>query len=138
DFVTGADLWSDSVLGGSFHGRMYVCSGKDGSLLWTYQGEQSNSHLGWSVSGAQDVNQDGVPDLVTGASAWDDLNLGDQDDNRGRMYVISGKDGSLLFTRNGENMFDNFAYSVSDADDVNLDGIPDLLAGANFWSNPPD
>src|SRR5690606_28468712 len=110
-------------------GRMYVYSGKDGTLLFTYQGEQASTNLGISVSSAQDVNLDGYPDLVTGAYSWDDLNLGTT--NIGRMYVISGKDGSLLFAKNGENRRDNLGISVSSASDVNQDGIPDLVAGAS-------
>jgi hypothetical protein len=112
-----------------------VYSGKDGTLLLTYQGEQASTELGNSVSQAQDVNLDGYPDLVAGAYQWDDLNLGTSSDNRGRMYVISGKDASLLFTANGENKSDFLGNSVSPASDVNLDGYPDLLAGAPFWPN---
>src|SRR5690606_25522400 len=85
---------------------------------------------------AQDVNQDGYPDLVAGAHNWDDLNLGTSTDNRGRMYVISGKDGSLLFAKNGENKGDAFGTSVSNAGDVNLDGFPDLVTGAPTWDDP--
>src|SRR5690606_27890593 len=85
DLVVAAQLWDDSVLGGSDHGRMYVYSGKDGALLFTYQGEQAGTNVGRSVSKAQDQNQDGYPDLVAGAHSWDNLSMGTSS-THGRMY----------------------------------------------------
>ena len=69
DLLSGAHRWDNTNLGGTDHGRLYLYSGKDGTLLLTYQGEQASTQLGWSVSQAQDVNQDGYPDLLAGASA---------------------------------------------------------------------
>jgi hypothetical protein len=121
------------------HGLPFLYSGKDGTLLLTYQGEQAGTNLGFSVSQAQDVNFDGYPDLVAGANGWSDPN--GSKSSAGRMYVISGKDASLLFTANGENSFDELGGSpygggpgVGNAGDVNQDGYPDLLAGAYGWS----
>jgi hypothetical protein len=139
DLVAGADGWDDpndptpSVIDN--HGRIYVYSGKDSTLLFTYQGEQAGTQLGWSVSPASDLNLDGYPDLLAGAPSWDDLNIGTSTDNRGRVYAISGQ-GPLLFTLNGENPGDRFGTSVSGGQDLNLDGYPDLLAGAYLWDAP--
>jgi hypothetical protein len=71
DLLAGAYGWADTNLGGFSHGRLYLYSGKDGTLLLTYQGEQASTDLGSSVSHANDVNLDGYPDMVTGAQSWD-------------------------------------------------------------------
>src|SRR5690606_33657696 len=82
-----------------------------------------------------DLNLDGIPDLVVGAYSWDDLNIGTGSDNRGRVYVISGKDGSLLFSRNGDAQAEALGTSVGYAMDMNLDGVPDIMAGAPYWTD---
>ncbi len=140
-------------------GRIYMYSGKDGSTLWTRDGENANDFMGISYSGAGDMNSDGTPDVVAGADGWDADLLGPDgtidtfDDIRGngRVYVYSGKDGSTLWTRDGENgamiLFSGFGYfesgeqfgrSVSGLGDVNSDGIIDIVVGAIGWDDPTD
>ena len=89
---------------------------------------------GFSVSGAGDINGDGLDDLIIGAP-WDDQ-------DSGRSYVVFGKtDGSALelsliklgiggFVINGAAIDDLSGYSVSGAGDVNGDGFADLIIGA--------
>src|SRR5690606_21375730 len=66
----------------------------------------------------------------------------DVNDDHGRIYTYSGKDGSLLFIVDGENAGDELGgnaastNSVAGAGDVNLDGSADLLAGAAGWDDP--
>src|SRR5690606_33223215 len=114
--------------------RVYVLSGKDGSLLYAKGGEKAGNNMGWSVGGTGDVNQDGFADFLAGADNWGNPSGGSL---QGRVYLYSGKDGSLIFTFQGENTFDFLGNSLSGAMDVNLDGYPDLAAGASSWSNPP-
>jgi hypothetical protein len=77
------------------------------------------------VSGAGDVNKDGYADLIVGATG-DDNN----GSSSGSARVLSGKDGTILYTFNGDADFDYFGQSVSGAGDVNQDGYPDLIVGA--------
>ncbi|WP_445632410.1 Calcium-binding protein [Nostoc sp. DSM 114161] len=102
---------------------------------------------GTSVSNAGDINGDGFDDVIIGAvsSTFDPYN------RLGRSYVVfggtnvgsSGKiDLSSLngidgFAINGVNPSDNSGSSVSNAGDINGDGIDDLIIGASNVSNFP-
>jgi Ca2+-binding RTX toxin-like protein len=99
---------------------------------------QENS--GISVSNAGDINNDGIDDLIIGAKNYDPYSIPDP----GQSYVVFGQTnvgsgGTLnLSDLNGTNGFiispiaagDNSGNSVSNAGDINNDGIDDLIIGA--------
>ena len=93
--------------------------------LFTFDGDSDGDQFGGSVSGAGDVNGDGIDDLIVGAGS---------NDNNGRRsgsaQVLSGSDGSVLYNFNGDSIDDSFGQSVSGAGDVNGDGFADLIVGA--------
>jgi hypothetical protein len=90
------------------------------------------------ASTAGDVNGDGLDDLIVGA--WKADSNGKSD--TGKSYVIFGKidsttinlsaiaSGTGGFVINGENLDDISGSSVSNAGDVNGDGLDDLIVGA--------
>lgn len=111
---------------GSNAGRVYVYSGADGSLIRTFNGPAASAMFGAGVARAGDLNHDGVCDLIVGAPVA--LSA-----PRGRAYVYSGADGSLLLPvfqpdQLGISTFGQFF--VADAGDVNADGTEDLYVGA--------
>ncbi len=127
------DGYADVIVGAPFDdnnasnsGSARVLSGKDGSALYTFNGDAAGYLFGSSVSGAGDVNQDGHDDVIVGAN-FDDTN----GDNSGIARVFSGKDGAVLYTFNGDAANDLFGNSVSEAGDVNQDGYADVIIGAN-------
>ena len=122
DLIVGAQ--SDSS-GGGITGRALVLSGSDGSFLYDFAGDDGGFSFGSSVSDAGDVNGDGTPDLIIGASF-------DRNNSRGfgGARVLSGSDGSILYTLDGDDSTDRFGFSVSGAGDVNGDGRDDLIVGA--------
>jgi hypothetical protein len=107
----------------------------NGSNGFTVPGLAISGYLGISVSGAGDINGDGLSDLVLGAYAINSYN--------GTSYVIFGSRAQFpssfnLSNLNGINGFTvpgivaggNLGYSVGTAGDINGDGLSDLVLGA--------
>ena len=159
DIILGAPFASSyETNGNAYIGESYVVFGKsqigqDGSLELTnldgsngflLEGKEENIFgiSGLSVSNAGDVNGDGIDDLIIGAPGAD-LN---GNNRAGESYVVFGSrnigssgslplaslDGSNGFVLEGINSGDNAGRSVSNAGDVNGDGIDDLIIGATF------
>jgi hypothetical protein len=90
-----------------------------------------------------DVNDDGVPDLLVGAPGVEVFECSPCPAARGRAYVFSGATRELLFTLdspNGEHQ-GAFGRSVANAGDTNGDGRPEVLVGApseNPGASPTD
>ncbi|WP_144876322.1 beta strand repeat-containing protein, partial [Hyella patelloides] len=111
----------------------------DGENGFIINGQQENELLGSSVSQLGDINSDGINDLIIGAPRRDDT---DDRPFTGAAYVVFGQnefstnfelsalDGSNGFILQGVNTEDGTGSSVSDAGDVNGDGIADLIIGA--------
>jgi hypothetical protein len=101
-------------------------------------GGSAFDRVGTAVAGIGDLNGDGLGEIIIGAPGSD----GGWNLDAGAVYVAWGKaDGSPIdldqvaagiggFRILGENAFDNAGVSVAAADDVNYDGLPDILIGA--------
>ncbi len=150
DLLIGA-FGSDS--NGSNSGTSYVVFGAsevgssgtvdlsalDGSNGFTLKGIAAGHFLGFSVSTAGDVNNDGVDDLLIGAFGAEPNGSGsgvsyvvfgaDEVGNSGTLE-LSALDGSNGFILNGAESGDYSGQSVSVAGDINGDGVNDLLIGA--------
>jgi len=108
-------------------------------------GQAQDDRSGFSVSGAGDINGDGIDDLIIGAPGADP-----NGESSGRSYVVFGGAtwpaffslGGLTtspdlfpgqvpgFRIEGEFEGDRSGISVSSAGDINGDGVDDLIIGA--------
>lgn len=135
DVIVGAN---GDDYGGHDRGRAFVYSGQTGELLYAPWGTSAtNENYGGAVDGVGDVNMDGFDDFIVGA--WFHASYFS---SPGYAYLYSGIDGSLLHRFSGENIADQFGWSVSGAGDVNRDSYPDIIVGApwnryNFNPNGP-
>lgn len=83
DLLVGAWQFSRAAQSG---GKVYLYSGKNGSLLRAITGRVPGETLGFDATGVGDVDGDGVPDLLI-TSAWSNI----KGFRSGRLYVVSGK-----------------------------------------------
>ena len=164
-FVSGAgdvngDRIDDAIIGafladagGMNSGESYVVFGSDqgfaasldlsaldGSNGFRIDGIDVEDFSGYSVSGAGDVNGDGIDDVIIGAL------LGDAGAGAsGESYVVFGSDqgfaasldlsaldGSNGFRLDGIDTDDFSGRSVSGAGDVNGDGFDDVIVAALY------
>jgi hypothetical protein len=147
DLIVGAYL-NDS--GGADAGRSYVVFGRTATTTidlsavaggtggFAINAQAAGDLQGRSVSYAGDVNGDGLADLIVGALQNDAGGV-----DAGRSYVIFGRtataavdlsaiaDGVGGFVINAESAGDNNGTSVSNAGDINGDGLADLIIGAH-------
>jgi hypothetical protein len=143
DLIVGAQLTDPNGL--SEAGSAYVVFGKasgfgtsfglsslDGTNGFRVDGDFDGETIGFSVSRAGDVNDDGFDDVIIGGP-----------EQQGVAYVVFGKatgfadsiDLAALTTSDGFRIdgatpADRLGWSVSDAGDVNGDGIADVIIGA--------
>ncbi|WP_053332464.1 FG-GAP repeat protein [Candidatus Jidaibacter acanthamoebae] len=143
-----ADGIADMIIGDSDAGASYTIFGSkypfpaninvselNGKNGFTIYGITSFDSLGYSVSGAGDINADGIADIVIGAFT--------AGSNVGASYVVFGSQSPFptsinVYSLNGKNGFaingiaslDALGSSVSGAGDINGDGIADLIIGA--------
>jgi hypothetical protein len=112
-------------------GAVFVYDGASGLLALTIPGTGANDHMGYGSSRAGDVNGDGIADVCAAADE-DDTAAGA---NAGSAAIVSGADGSTIWSWSGESAGDLFGWSTAFAGDVDADGTPDVVIGALLAEN---
>ena len=135
DIIIGIPLWDG---GETDEGRAVVHFGSNAGLIatpgWSAESDQAGAQFGLSVAMAGDVYTDGYGDVVVGAPLYDNPLL-----DEGRVFVYygtpSGPATFITWSADGNQASAQFGISVSTAGDVNGDGKPDLIIGANLFDN---
>ncbi|MBI4878172.1 MAG: FG-GAP repeat protein [Planctomycetes bacterium] len=130
-----ADGYADVIVSGycymmfgvsiSTSAAAFVVSGKSGTVIGGSSEIYSSGEHSRAVSGAGDIDGDGYGDALMqlrtpdGVEAW------------------SGKHGWWLFNEYGGSANDLFGEALSDAGDVNGDGIPEIVVSAPSKTSTP-
>lgn len=147
DFLVGAPQNSGDVINDP-PGRVYLFFGAPGVTLGgpaattadvTFIGNDNGWQTGYAVAGAGDVDGDGYDDVLIGAPRAET----NGNTQSGRAWLIWGDPAlsgsidlstlpsALGVTINGAQFGDLLGAALSGAGDMDGDGLPDLLLGAN-------
>ncbi len=124
DIIIGAPY--TSAMGRTGVGSATVRSGGDGQVIFKFDGANPGDYLGWAVAGIDDIDGDGVPDMIIAAPYASPGGRA----QAGQVFVHSGATGELIFQLDGEEASANFGSSVATAWDIDGDGVPDIIIGA--------
>lgn len=124
DYMIGAP---NSGAGGfTFGGSAYLYSGHGGVLLYRFDGLAYADQLGHALASCEDLNGDGVSDLLIGVKDASPSSIS----RAGSVLVYSGSTVTLLYQLDGTAVDDFFGSSVAGIGDVDGDGLGDFIVGA--------
>ncbi len=106
------------------NGKVYVYSGSNGSLLSSFEGEASEDQFGYALGSKGEVNGDTKDDLLVCTYQNDGAGS-----NYGEIYVYSGEDDSLLWSKEGDSA-SFFGFTCDFVTDQNSDSRSDVIVGA--------
>jgi len=104
-----------------------------GEILLAVSGAYAFGNFGEAVAGLGDYDGDDVPELLVGAGGDRDAPGGER---FGAVYLLSGESGATLDSSIGDLKFDRWGAVVAATDDVNDDGIADVLISSNSADAP--
>jgi hypothetical protein len=104
-------------------GMVRVVSGADGSVLFTWYGDELRGNLGWLQDPIGDLDGDGHDDVLATEPGY----TGGATTPVGRIFVFSGQDGSTLLQLDGTATVD-FSSAVGGIGDIDGDAVPDFAA----------
>ncbi|HIA38333.1 MAG TPA: hypothetical protein EYN86_02315 [Planctomycetes bacterium] len=129
DIIAGGRESSNGLIR---NGRTKMISGATGDDLWHTAGTYA-----WSENGsgkylvAPDVDGDGIADVLESYTFGNDA---DGLISTGRMTLLSGANGNLMWEIVGLEAFGYLGESVSEFQDLDSDGVPDLLEWSGYAS----
>ncbi|PWV56881.1 FG-GAP-like repeat-containing protein [Chitinophaga sp. S165] len=100
------------------------------------QSNRPEALLGWSVSGAGDLNNDGYDDVIVGVPRYKN---GQEEEGAAFIYYSSsnGINPNVYTILESNIEHAQFGYTVVAAGDINGDGSPDIVIGAPQYDQAP-
>lgn len=89
-------------------------------------GESAEDKFGWAIASIGDVDGDQIADIAVGAPEVKSSG----EVSVGRVYILSGNSGAILYKIDGTQPSERFGFSVAGIDDVNGDETADFIVGA--------
>ena len=105
--------------------RLAVRSGKTSNVLWGADGRLDE--FAWSFAALGDADGDGSPDLAIGEPA-----LG-RASEPGSIRVLRGKDGTTVYSVEGNPAGRSFGFSLAMLSDVDGDAVGELAVGSESF-----
>jgi len=111
-------------------GRVVVYSGATRRRLLVVAGTTAGQKFGGAIAFVGDLSGDGLPDLVVGSPGWAvTLNETQTKNAAGKVEVFS-RNGALELIKEGTYGSGNFGEAVAGTEDLDGDGVADLVVGA--------
>ncbi len=114
-------------------GAAYLYDGKTGTIINNFYSTSQNAggYFGFSIDSLGDINGDGLPEIIIGEPFSSVGSFG----GAGKAFIYE-INGNLLYELNGAAPYENFGFSVANAEDVNGDNINDIVIGARGYIPP--
>ena len=104
-------------------GMAFAFSGKTGNKIREFPGDGSGDLFGYDLMGLEDLDNDGVPEVLVAAPQ-------SRAGKAGYVRIFSGKTGVVLHTIAGDANADHFALCVERIADLDGDNRMDFIVGA--------
>ncbi len=125
DLILGAPGAKNAT--GQTVGQARIVSGATGQILHTLEGSQAYASFGSVISSGVDCNGDGWPDFAISATGYDTASTA----NAGQVTLYSGRTLQVIRTWEGGSSNTEFGSALALIDDINGDGLGDILCGAH-------